>query len=59
METLVELKKHRKTDRPITTPLFLLRCKQLGLDMSELDLLTLGIINDMFNTKRENNDFDG
>lgn len=35
--TQVESKKHRQTDRPMTTPLFLLRCKQLGLSMTELD----------------------
>ena len=27
----------------MTTPLFLLRCKQLGLSMTELDLLTIGL----------------
>ena len=42
----------------MTTPLFLLRCKQLGLSMTELDLLTIGLINDMF-TERENDDFEG
>ena len=42
----------------MTTPLFLLRCKQLGLSMTELDLLTIGLINDMF-TERENDDCDG
>lgn len=52
------LKKHRKIDRPMTTPLFLLRCKQLGLTLTELDMLTIGLINDMF-TERENDDFDG
>jgi len=41
----------------MTTPLFLLRCKQLGLSMTELDLLTIGLINDMF-TERENDDWD-
>ena len=39
----------------MTTPLCLLRCKQLGLSMTELDLLTIGLINDMF-TERENDD---
>ena len=39
----------------MTTPLFLLRCKQLGLSMTELDLLTIGLINDIF-TERENDD---
>ena len=42
----------------MTTPLFLLRCKQLGLDMTERDLLTIGIINDMF-TERENDEYTG
>jgi hypothetical protein len=32
----------------MTTPLFLLRCVQLGLSMQDLDLLTIGMINDMF-----------
>ncbi|MBR1530245.1 MAG: hypothetical protein IJ642_13245 [Oscillospiraceae bacterium] len=40
----------------MTTPLFLLRCKQLGLSMAELDLLTIGMINDMF-IERDNDDF--
>lgn len=40
----------------MTTPLFLLRCKQLGLSMTELDMLTIGLINDMF-TERENDDY--
>ena len=39
----------------MTTPLFLLRCKQLGLSMTELNMLTIGLINDMF-TERENDD---
>ncbi len=42
----------------MTTPLFLLRCVQLGISLSELELLTIGIVNDMF-TERENDDFDG
>ena len=42
----------------MTTALFLLRCKQLGLSMTELDSLTIGLINDMF-TERENDDYDG
>ncbi len=41
----------------MTTPLFLLRCKQLGLSLTELDLLTIGIINDMF-TEKENDSYD-
>lgn len=40
----------------MTTPLFLLRCVQLGLSMGDLDLLTIGLVNDMF-TENENDDF--
>ena len=50
------LKKHRPIDRPMTTPLFLLRCVQLGLGVGDLELLTIGLVNDMF-TERENDDF--
>ena len=39
----VEAKKLRATDRPMTTPLFLLRCVQLGISIRDLDLLTIGI----------------
>lgn len=42
----------------MTTPLFLLRCVQIGLSLSELDLLTIGVVNDMF-TERENDEYDG
>lgn len=30
------------------TPLFLLRCVQLGLAMADLELLSIGLINDMY-----------
>ena len=39
----------------MTTPLFLLRCVQLGLSMGDLNFLTIGLVNDMF-TERENDD---
>ncbi len=32
----------------MTTPLLLLRAVQLGVHISEMDLLTIGIINDMY-----------
>ncbi len=32
----------------MTTPLFLLRCVQLGISIRDLDLLTIGMVNDMF-----------
>ena len=42
----------------MTTPLFLLRCVQLGLSISELDLLTIGMVNDMFAESR-NDEYKG
>ena len=32
----------------MTTPLFMLRCVQLGISIADLDLLTVGLVNDMF-----------
>ena len=32
----------------MTTPLFLLRCVQLGLSIRDLDLVTIGMVNDMY-----------
>ena len=42
------LKKRHATERPLTTPLFLLRCVQLGISIRDLDLLTVGLVNDMY-----------
>ena len=47
-----KLKKLRPTDREMTTPLFLLRCVQLGLSMADLELLSIGLINDMYAESR-------
>ena len=44
-------KKLRKTERSMTTALFMLLCVQLGLSIADLDLLTIGSVNDMFNEK--------
>lgn len=41
----------------MTTPLFLLRCVQLGLSIRDLDLLTIGTVNDMY-TEMGNDIFD-
>ena len=49
-------KKPRKSERKMTTPLFLLRCVQLGISIADLDLLTIGLVNDMF-TERQNDDY--
>ena len=42
-------KKLRKTERTMTTALFMLRCVQLGLSIADLELLTIGLVNEMFN----------
>ena len=47
-------KKLRKTERPVTTALFMLRCVELCLNIADLDLLTIGSVNDMFNEKIRN-----
>lgn len=47
-------KKARLTERPTTTPLLLLRTVELGLSISDWSLLTIGLVNDMFTEK--NND---
>ena len=36
----------------MTTPLFLLRRVQLGLSIRDLDLLTIGMVNDMYAESR-------
>ncbi len=42
----------------MTTPLFLLRCVQLGISLRDLDLLTIGTVNDMY-AEMSNDDWDG
>ena len=32
----------------MTTPLFLLHCVQLGISIRDLDLVTIGMVNDMY-----------
>lgn len=41
----------------MTTPLFLLRCLQIDLSLRDLDLLTVGMVNDIF-VKNQNDDYD-
>ncbi len=40
----------------MTTPLFMLRCVQLGLSVADLDLLSIGLVNDMY-TESGNDNF--
>ena len=42
----------------MTTPLFLLRCVQLGLSIRDLDLLTIGMVNDM-SAESRNDEYKG
>ena len=35
----------------MTTPLFLLRCTEIGISIRDLDLLTIGIVMDMWTEK--------
>lgn len=39
----------------MTTPLFLLRCVEIGISIRDLDLLTIGLVLDMW-TERGNDD---
>ena len=41
----------------MTTALFLLRCKEVGLSLNELDYLTVGMVNDMF-VEKSNDSYD-
>ena len=51
VKTQAESKKHRKNNRQMTTPIFLLRCVQICLFRSKLDLLMIGVVNDVFTAK--------
>lgn len=42
----------------MTTPLFLLRCVQLGISIRDLDLLTIGLVNDIY-AENANDDYKG
>ncbi len=35
----------------MTTPLFLLRCVEVGISIADLDLLTIGLVLDMWTEK--------
>ena len=39
----------------MTTALFLLRCVEIGLSMDDLDELSVGMVNDMFVEKSNDN----
>ena len=41
----------------MNTPLFLLRCCEVGLSMQDLEYLTIGLVSDMF-TEKSNDNYD-
>ena len=41
----------RVSEREMTTPLFLLRCTEVGISIRDLDLLTIGLVLDMWTEK--------
>lgn len=48
MSRCLSQKKEREIDREMNTALFMLRCTQCGISISDLDLLSIGLVNDMF-----------
>lgn len=49
--TDVTSKKQNRSSREMTTPLFLLRCTEIGISIADLDLLTIGLVLDMWAEK--------
>lgn len=50
-------KREREIDRQVNTALFMLRCTQCGISISDLDLLSIGMVNDMF-VEMKNDEYD-
>ena len=48
-------KKLHRSSREMTTPLFLLRCIEIGISIRDLDLLTIGMVMDIW-TEKANDD---
>lgn len=44
-------KKLKNSNRQLTTPLFILRAIELGISISDLELLDIGVVMDMFAEK--------
>lgn len=49
-------KKTRETTRPFTTGLFMLRCKELGFTVMELEQISFGLVMDMM-VEKSNDEF--
>ena len=41
----------------MTTPLFMYRCLQIGLSIADCDCVTIGLVNDMY-VEKLNDDYD-
>lgn len=50
-------KKSRPIDRPTNTALYLLRCVQVGISLRDLDLISMGTVEDMF-IEANNDDYE-
>lgn len=56
LQTEIESKKKlHRSSREMTTPLFLLRCIEIGISIRDLDLLTIGMVMDIW-TEKTNDD---
>lgn len=58
VQTDVQSKRFRPTDREMTTLLFLLWCIQFGFSIHDLDLLTIEMVNNMF-AESKNDEYRG
>lgn len=50
-------KKVKKIDREMNAALFMLRCCQCGIAISDLDYLSIGMVLDIF-TEQQNDDYE-
>lgn len=50
-------KKEREIDREVNTALFMLRTVQCGISISDLELLSIGMVNDIF-IEMKNDDYE-
>ena len=48
MPAIASCFKLQPTEQQMTMPLFLPRCVQLGISIWDLDLFTIGMVNDMY-----------
>ncbi len=51
LSRILTLKKLKRSSREMTTPLFLLRCLEIGLSIQDLDYLTIGMVMDIWTEK--------